>query len=1510
MRLRTKKNIQSRLIGDVVDRDWYTDSYLNQIENSEPAQHYLELGASAGLDPLPLFSTSWYLSQNPDVAASGLNPLVHYLLYGWKEERNPHPLFDAKYYKMRYLRKERKKINPLIHYLSIKKKQSNSPCPLFDATYYSKQLRTSSAPIECLLTHYIKIGAEEGLDPHPLFNSSYYLRQNQDIVADGLNPLIHYVMRGGIEGRSPHPLFDSTFYLERNKDVASEKVNPLVHYVVNGSAEGRSPHPLFDPVFYLKRNPDVASAGTNPLIHYVEYGSAEGRSPHPLFDAEFYLKQNYDVASAGINPLIHYIETGGIEGSTPHPLFDPKFYLQRNSDVASKNINPLVHFLTHGSEERRDPHPIFNTTYYIDRNQDVTLAGVNPLVHFASSGGVEGRSPHPLFDSTYYLANCPNVAKEGHNPLVHYLTVGAELGCNPNPFFDSKWYQNQHESELNGVNPLIHYITHGAAEERDPSGFFDRDFYLTRNQDVFEAGVDPLAHFLESGRAERRQPRAADRFIEYCNVTDIPFEILKRPFITKDQDVCIFVTYSADGTIYDHVFYYLDAFKRQGLMVVVVVVTDGLDRSLPAELESYDGLILRTNHGWDFAAWATALTTLPDLWHSRNIILANDSVYGPISDAAFADILERIRGSKSEIVSLIDSYQQSHHTMSFFTGITSTGLASTAVRDFWADVKSLKNKDQVIWDYEINSLHYWNKHNVNVEILFQSTKSASDATNPTLSSWRELLKRGFPFLKVQLLRDTLPTIDRSDWRQLLSDNIKIRKLIDDHLSALATSNEKPRCRPVPAPRRRFKRSASLITHYGATQSTRPTEATDLAVEIPFQYEIDSLKLPQVVAVVAHVFYPEMAAELLRYIKHIPVRADLTLTTDTTSKKLQIDEIFSTYQGGTVEVRIFPNVGRDIAPTFVGCRDVFERYEFFLHIHTKKSPHSGRFSEWRTFLLENLLGSSEIVSSILRLLATDDVGIVFSQHYPAVRNLLNWGYDFEIAQDLLDRVGVTLTRDLVLDFPSSSFFWGRSAALRPLLDLKLDWSDFPLEEGQIDGTIMHAVERSILYFSERTGYRWAKVAIDGSQDPTTTVPVWSDEDVARALLRTFRPLLDNELQPLAVGRLFPEVTPLSTRQSSSERPRLNLLIPTLNPKHIFGGITTALRLFAELGDACGRDFDRRIICVNSPVDLRSMGVVSDYTLQQFNDPYEGSGATVVDLSDHNGGELSIRPNDVFVGTAWWTASLGYSLQRRQGDYHANSRPLIYLIQDFEPGFYPWSDRYGRSLASYSSLSNTIALINSEELAEFMLRRYKFRDAYVVRYKLNSKIKKALASQPKERIILFYGRPSVDRNCFQTICGALYRWQQSMPVLSQRWRVVSAGEEYQASSAIGVQNLEVKGKLELSEYADLLSRAAVGISLMLSPHPSYPPLEMASAGLRTITNSYEAKNLSWRSENIVSIDVVTPEELASALSMAVQVAEQYIGEIRPVDEMKDLECDIPDYNSFQLAEMLRIAMKSSQ
>ena len=150
-------------------------------------------------------------------------------------------------------------------------------------------------------------------------------------------------------------------------------------------------------------------------------------------------------------------------------------------------------------------------------------------------------------------------------------------------------------------------------------------------------------------------------------------------------------------------------------------------------------------------------------------------------------------------------------------------------------------------------------------------------------------------------------------------------------------------------------------------------------------------------------------------------------------------------------------------------------------------------------------------------------------------------------------------------------------------------------------------------------------------------------------------------------------------------------------------------------------------------------------------------------------------------------------------------------------------------------------------------------------LNQKLKSFLpkSGQVRKNQILFYGRPTVDRNCFPIIIEGLREWA-SKEKNHPEWRIISIGENHPAIKLKGDHRIESLGKLSLAAYAKLLTESAIGISFMVSPHPSYPPLEMAHFGLLTLTNSYAKKNLSNYHQNIISLGRLTPNTVSDGIS----------------------------------------------
>ena len=225
---------------------------------------------------------------------------------------------------------------------------------------------------------------------------------------------------------------------------------------------------------------------------------------------------------------------------------------------------------------------------------------------------------------------------------------------------------------------------------------------------------------------------------------------------------------------------------------------------------------------------------------------------------------------------------------------------------------------------------------------------------------------------------------------------------------------------------------------------------------------------------SYVLY-RIAEEFSRYFLNIPFLFDLYITTDTDIKRDRLERLFYNWNG-KVEIRIAPNRGRDIAPKLITFRDIYDHYEYILHIHTKKSPHHEGLNHWRYYLMESLLGSTEVVKSVFEAFrVSSHLGMIAPQHFEAIRNTAGWGRNFKIAKRLAEKMGINISEYEPIDFPSGSMFWARTAALKPLLDLNLTTDDFPEEIGQVDETLGHAIERLFYLTCEHAGYRWLKIS---------------------------------------------------------------------------------------------------------------------------------------------------------------------------------------------------------------------------------------------------------------------------------------------------------------------------------------------------------------------------------------------------------------------------------------------------
>ncbi len=345
--------------------------------------------------------------------------------------------------------------------------------------------------------------------------------------------------------------------------------------------------------------------------------------------------------------------------------------------------------------------------------------------------------------------------------------------------------------------------------------------------------------------------------------------------------------------------------------------------------------------------------------------------------------------------------------------------------------------------------------------------------------------------------------------------------------------------------------------------------------------------------------------------------------------------------------------------------------------------------------------------------------------------------------------------------------------------------------------------------------------------------------------------------------FASNTPLRTYTSKAKgTARLNLVTDSIGQGSLFGGVGTALILGALMANQLKASL--RIVTRTEraqPENLHHVLLVNGITLEQevqfvfapfFDDRYE----------------IDITQDDLFLTTSWWTTQATLS--------SVSAQKVIYLLQEDERMFYPFGDERLRAEAVMGR-SDIQFLINTQLLFDHLVLEgfdhlkncgQWFEPAFAsANSKVNLPITKASGSK---RRFFFYARPNNPRNLFHLGLQVIEKAVCEGVLDPKLWELVLVGKD--------IPNLVFAGEvvplrlenLNWQEYVSMVTSIDLGLSLMSTPHPSYPPLDLANAGAVVVTNRFGLKtDLSTYSANILCAE---PElnDLVAVLQQGVELA----------------------------------------
>lgn len=248
--------------------------------------------------------------------------------------------------------------------------------------------------------------------------------------------------------------------------------------------------------------------------------------------------------------------------------------------------------------------------------------------------------------------------------------------------------------------------------------------------------------------------------------------------------------------------------------------------------------------------------------------------------------------------------------------------------------------------------------------------------------------------------------------------------------------------------------------------------------------VSSLKRSETVIVI-HLHYAEKVKEYYHYISNIPLEADIIFTTSEGKVKNDL-EAFQKDTNREFRIIEKKNRGRDISGLLVACREELLKYKYICFVHDKRAKSKDTEKDVEIFvrcLWENVLGSKAYIQNIIHTFEMHpSLGLLlppesFSDNYKFA-HINTWDHNYTRMEALAKKLKLHCDLDpQKKPLSLGTVFWAKTDALKKLFKWEWSYEDFDEEPLAIDGTISHAIERSLAYVAQDAGYETGIVMTD-------------------------------------------------------------------------------------------------------------------------------------------------------------------------------------------------------------------------------------------------------------------------------------------------------------------------------------------------------------------------------------------------------------------------------------------------
>jgi rhamnosyltransferase len=519
--------------------------------------------------------------------------------------------------------------------------------------------------------------------------------------------------------------------------------------------------------------------------------------------------------------------------------------------------------------------------------------------------------------------------------------------------------------------------------------------------------------------------------------------------------ILFFVHYNKYSNLSGHVLYLLEHIKHI-FTQIIFISNSPLADDLRTKLTGLcDEIICRDNRGFDFGAWKDAVLSKgwEKLSQYGSLTLMNDSCFGPLFD--LDSIYKKFELQEVDFWGLTNHRNTDHgipgkhklvpdHIQSYFMCFNNNVIQSPVFHDFWRKTAYEADIEYVIQKYETQLTKTLARAGFIYTTFFDGSSFQDSEPNLLIKHPDLCINNHVPFVKIKaFVYFPIPKY--------------IIKLIQEKTNY-----------PV-----------SLIYDY-FTEMYDPN--TTLFINnklIPASLNNDIPSSALKIAVHLHVYYIDVFEKYILYFDNFSFDFDLFITTDTFDKKSRIEMYLQNHGSGKKikEIVITENRGRDILP-WLSMADRLGNYDIVGHFHTKKCLYMQEWFgvAWQQELFDLLLlPSAKIINAFS---SNKKIGIVIPEipYFYHIHVPLQFSQEtqMQIAMNdlwkkMLCKKDIDFKKLLTAIMPCGTMFWYRPAALRPLFQLNLSRDSIPEEPVPVSGTILHCIERILVYIAWNEGY---------------------------------------------------------------------------------------------------------------------------------------------------------------------------------------------------------------------------------------------------------------------------------------------------------------------------------------------------------------------------------------------------------------------------------------------------------